>query len=230
MAAVNTRVTKGLAVLAFCFGFLALCGMHHPAEAKADYFGYPCSPGGQGIGADVNLALVDINGQFCDGPTQWNLSHLHCEAGGAKANIGAFGLANLGGPLSVGGVGGQGAGAGLQGCHYLCPDGALSPQPNPPFYGSSAPYVDARKVILANRAFCVKEHHLVSIGPTNNIVLPGEGDPDAYVPGPDLQALIDKNQAQAAPPPPANEPDSIPRGPAPTPTPDGEPAPADAGH
>lgn len=203
------------------FVLAAICGQWHCTQAKADYFNYPCPPGGQGTGVDVNAVIVDASGQFCDGPTQWNLSHAHCLSGGAGINIGAFAGIPLIGPVTLGGFGGKGAGGSGGNCTYVCPDGTPSPSPNPPFYGSSAPYVDARKVILANRAFCVKEHHLVSNGVTSDIVRPEEGDPDHYVPGPDLQDLIDKNQAQVTPPP---APD-IPPSDAPTPTP--EPPPGD---
>ena len=192
-----------VALTAFVVSLIGAAVFYGAPAAHADYFSYPCSPGGQGTGVDVNAVVVDVSGQFCDGPTQFNLSHLHCLSGGAGVNIGAIGGISLGGSgITLGGFGGRGAGGSGGNCTYVCPDGTQSPPPNPPFYGSSAPYVDARKVILANRAFCVKQHHLVSNGPTSDIVRPEEGDPDLYKPGPSLDDLIAQNQAQAAPPPP----------------------------
>lgn len=99
-------------------------------QAHADYFNYPCNYPFVGQGGDVNV-IVDAGGQYCDGPTEINWSHYHCEGGGATANIGALGIIGSG-PLSLGGFGGQGIGGRYQDCAYRCPDGAKAPFPNPP--------------------------------------------------------------------------------------------------
>lgn len=96
----------------------------------ADYFNYPCNYPFVGQGGDVNI-IVDAGGQFCDGPTEVNWSHYHCEGGGATVNIGALAFAGAGG-LSVGGFGGSGIGGRYQDCAYRCPDGSRAPFPNPP--------------------------------------------------------------------------------------------------
>lgn len=146
-------------------------------EAHADYFNYPCQPPGVGTGVDVNV-IADVSGQFCDGPTEINLTHLHCESGGASVNIGAFALAPLAGsPLSLGGIGGGGIGGSGGGCSYRCPDNTVAPSPNPPGVGQKS-YIDVRSVIKLNKAFCVREGHLAPAGPTSALVSPDEGFPD----------------------------------------------------
>jgi hypothetical protein len=112
--------------LAGIFGF----GCAHSAMAHADYFAYPCNYPFVGQGGSVNI-IVDAGGQYCDGPTEINWSHYHCEGGGANVSIGALGLVGQG-PVSVGGFGGQGIGGRYQDCQYRCPDGAIAPFPNPP--------------------------------------------------------------------------------------------------
>lgn len=150
--------------------------------AHADYFNYPCQPPGVGTGVDIHI-LIDAAGQFCDGPTEINLSHLHCESGGGGISGGAIGLAPIGG-LSVGGFGGSGFGGGGSGCSWRCPDNSLAPAPNPPGIGARE-YIDVRTVIKLNKAFCVKEGHLAAAGPTSELVSPDEGfppnkDPEPY--------------------------------------------------
>lgn len=135
--------------------------------AHADINGYPCSYPGTGIGAEVIIA----NGQFCDGPTEINLTHIHCESGGA--NIGAFGLAGQNG-ISLGAIGSSGIGG--AGCSWRCPDNTLAPAPNPPSMWHN--YLDVNRIIKAHKAFCVVENHLAPAGPTSELVRPEEGDPD----------------------------------------------------
>lgn len=156
-------------------GFITALGMllgAPGAVARADVNGYPCAYPGTGIGAEVIVA----NGQFCDGPTEVNLTHIHCEGGGA--NVGAFGLAGSNG-ISLGAIGSSGIGG--AGCSWRCPDNTLAPAPNPP--GMWHSYLDVNRIIRAGRAFCVKEGHLAPAGPTSELVRPEEGDPDAMKPG-----------------------------------------------
>lgn len=145
------------------------------APAKADYFNYPCQPPGVGTGVQIHV-IVDASGQFCDGPTEINLSHYHCESGGGGVNGGAIGLAPSIGGLTIGGFGGSGLGGGGEGCSWRCPDNTPSPAPNPPGVGAKG-YLDVRSVIKLNKAFCVREGHLVSAGPTSDLVNPDEGMP-----------------------------------------------------
>lgn len=123
------RMMRRLLVLAATI-FGAMAVMLGAGVAHADTFGYPCNYPFTGQGGDVNV-IVDAGGQFCDGPTEVNWSHYHCEAGGATVNFGAIALAPVGG-LSLGGFGGQGIGGRYQDCAYRCPDGFKAPFPNPP--------------------------------------------------------------------------------------------------
>lgn len=185
-------------------------------QAKADWFGYPCQPGtgSQGIGVDVNF-IVDASGQFCDGPTEINLTHAHCEAGGANVSGGALAFTN-GGPLSIGGIGGSGIGGGGQGCSYRCPDNTVAPAPNPPGVGQTH-YIDVRAIIKANKAFCVREGHLTPAGPTSVLVSPDEGFP----PSKDLEPYqIGDPNVQIEPPVAKTNPTSEP-----SPVASGEPGP-----
>jgi len=100
-------------------------------KAHSDYFNYPCNYPFVGTSADINI-IVDAGGQYCDGPTEINWSHYHCWSGGATVNIGALAFAPVGGPISLGGFGGQGTGARGGQCRYVCPDGMIAPFPNPP--------------------------------------------------------------------------------------------------
>lgn len=187
------------------------------APAKADYFNYPCPPAGngQGIGADINF-IVDASGQFCDGPTEINLSHAHCEAGGATVNFGAIALAPIGG-ATLGGIGGGGTGGSGQGCSYRCPDNTVAPQPNPPGVGSQH-YIDVRAIIKLNKAFCVREGHLTPAGPTSALVSPDEGFPPTkdvqpYQIGDSSVEVPGPNAAPAGVPKPAENPGTPPEGP-----------------
>lgn len=149
--------------------------------AHADYFNYPCQPPGVGTGVQVHI-FADFSGQFCDGPTEINLTHYHCEGGGGGIGGGALALAPVG-PLSLGGFGGGGFGGGGNGCSWRCPDNTLAPAPNPPGVGQKE-YIDVRAIIKLNRAFCVKEGHLTAAGPTSELVSPDEGFPPTKDPEP----------------------------------------------
>ena len=145
------------------------------SEAKADYFNYPCQPPGVGTGVDIHI-ILDASGQFCDGPTEINLSHYHCESGGGGVQGGAFSLVPaIGGLLDIGGFGGAGLGGGGEGCSWRCPDNSLAPAPNPP--GAYKDYIDVRSIIKVGKAFCVREGHLLPAGPTSALVDPDEGFP-----------------------------------------------------
>lgn len=139
-------------------------------KAHADVFAYPCNPGAPGMG--MGAEAIGIGGQFCDGPTEVNLAHLHCESGGA--HLGGLGLAGQNGvSLGVlGTIGGSG-----EGCSYRCPDNTLAPAPNPPEYWMHHGYLDVGKVIKLHKAFCVVGDHLASAGPTSTLVSPDEGLP-----------------------------------------------------
>lgn len=150
--------------------------------AHADYFSYPCQPPGVGTGVQIHV-LIDVQGQFCDGPTEINLSHLHCESGGGGISGGAIGIAPAIGGLTLGGFGGGGIGGGGDGCSWRCPDNSLAPAPNPPGVGSRE-YIDVRSIIKLNKAFCAKEGHLDPAGPTSALVSPDEGFPPTKDPEP----------------------------------------------
>lgn len=144
-------------------------------QAHADYFQYPCNYPFVGQGGDVNV-IVDAGGQFCDGPTEVNWSHYHCEGGGATANLGALAIVGSG-PLSLGGFGGSGIGGRYEDCAYRCPDGTVAPFPNPP-----AAWV---KHMVLNPKDNDCDQHMGIRGPTSTPLLnalpgnvePGEGAP-----------------------------------------------------
>jgi hypothetical protein len=117
-------------VIMVAVGVLGAAMMLHAPKVQADYFAYPCNYPFVGIGGGVNV-VVNAGGQYCDGPTEINWTHYHCEAGGGNANLGAFAFAPVG-PISLGGIGGSGIGGHLEGCHFVCPDGQVAPFPNPP--------------------------------------------------------------------------------------------------
>jgi hypothetical protein len=117
---------KIILVLSLIWAF----AMFAPASAHADYFNYPCNYPFVGQGGDVSV-IVDAGGQYCDGPTEINWSHYHCESGGASASLGALSFIGNG-PISIGGFGGSGVGGRFQDCFYRCPDGTKAPFPNPP--------------------------------------------------------------------------------------------------
>lgn len=135
-----------------------------PPSAAADVNGYPCTYPGVGIGADA----LGATGQFCDGPTEINLSHYHCEGGGFHA--GGLGLAGQNG-VSIGAIAGIGGGG--DGCSWRCPDNVLAPQPNP--IGAYHQYIDVEQIIKAHKVFCAD--HLAPAGPTSALVSPDEGVP-----------------------------------------------------
>jgi hypothetical protein len=114
------------AVAALFFAF----GVGNAPTAHSDYFNYPCNYPFVGQGGDVNI-IVDAGGQYCDGPSEVNWSHYHCEGGGATVNVGALAFTGVG-PVSLGGFGGSGIGGRYQDCQYRCPDGSVAPFPNPP--------------------------------------------------------------------------------------------------
>lgn len=206
---------RAIALAAFFISLVAAAVLHGAASAHADFFNYPCQQNGQGIGVDIKV-IADISGQFCDGPTQINLSHLHCDSGGASIAANGIGLGAIpfigGSTLGIGGIGGGSLGGGGQGCTYKCPDGTPAPQPNPPWMSSSIPYLDVNRIIKAHRAFCVVGNHLLAQGPTSALVLPEEGDPDLSKPDePNLiphPAAAPEGEAPEAPPeaPPAEAP------------------------
>lgn len=140
----------------------------NPIQAHADAFNYPCVYPGQGIGAEV----FNIGGQFCDGPTEINLTHAHCEGGGA--HLGGLGLAGQNG-ISLGAIGAIG-GSG-EGCSFRCPDNTVAPAPNPPGVWQHQ-FIDVRVIIKIGKAFCVRENHLAPAGPTSSLVDPNEGLPN----------------------------------------------------
>lgn len=145
-------------------------------SAHANYFAYPCNYPFVGSGADVNV-IVDASGQYCDGPTEINWSHYHCWSGGATVNLGAFAFAPVG-PLSVGGVGGNGIGGNGGECRYVCPDGMVTPFPNPPAAWVKPMVLDPKK------SDCIG--HMGIRGPTSTPTVnelpgnmqPGDDPPD----------------------------------------------------
>ena len=145
--------------------------------AKADYFAYPCNYPFVGAGAGVNILGVEGGGQFCDGPTEVNWSHYHCESGGANVNIGVLALTPAVGPISLGGFGGSGTGGKGGDCFYRCPDGSIAPIPNPP-----ATWI---KHVTLNPKDNDCDQHMGIRGPTSTPLVnelpgnmpPGEGAP-----------------------------------------------------
>lgn len=172
-------------------------------KAHADYFKYPCQPPGVGTGVDVNI-IVDAQGQFCDGPMEINLTHLHCESGGVTANLGAIALAPIGG-AALGGIGAGGIGGGGNGCSWRCPDNTLAPAPNPPFVWQHS-FIDPRAVIKKGTAFCVVGGHLDAAGPTSEMADPNEGFPDdTGKPWEQGDPMINMPRRQQSPPQPKPE-------------------------
>ena len=103
--------------------------------AKADYFNYPCNYPFVVTSVEVRV-FVQVNGQYCDGPTEINWSHYHCAAGDAGVSgngIGIVGIPLFGGATAgIGGIGGGPLGGGGGNCEYECPDMTRAPFPNPP--------------------------------------------------------------------------------------------------
>lgn len=149
-----------------------------PARADEEI---PCQYPTVGFGVDV----IGISGKFCDGPTEINGTHYHCEAGGA--HLGGLGLAGSNG-VSLGALGSIGGGG--WGCSFRCPDGTVGPQPNPP---------GAWKEYLVPRLnFC--RGHDAPAGPTSALVDPNEGFPGPPV-NPDGPPPPLRGPRPPAPPP-----------------------------
>jgi hypothetical protein len=152
-----TQLRQLLLVAALVAAGLAMC----QPSASADVCMYP----GNGMGVNIIFG----HGGFCDYPTEINGSHMHCEAGGAGLG-GGLGLAGDSGSLGIGGTGIGGAS-----CTWRCPDGVLSPAPNPP--GMWRGYM----VPMNSTNFC--RDHLDPNGFWSEPVLPTEGiAPDGFQP------------------------------------------------
>ncbi len=131
-------------------------------SAHADLCSYP----GVGEGAVVFFG----RGGFCDYPTEINGSHLHCEGGG----VGIGGVLGQAGDMGTSFAFG-GSGIGGSGCSWQCPDGTLSPAPNPP--GAWREYM----VVMDSTNFC--KDHMAPEGFWSAPVLPTEGIPPGGQPG-----------------------------------------------
>jgi hypothetical protein len=205
--------------------FMATATLSMP-KAHADYFQYPCNYPFVGTGAGVNL-IANGGGQYCDGPTEINWSHYHCEGGGATVNLGALAIVGSG-PVSLGGFGGNGVGGHFEDCHYRCPDGTEAPFPDPP-----AAWI--KHLVLEPKNNDCDKHMGIS-GPTSSPLpnqlpgnmQPGEGAPPGVavpvVPG----ALP---EGEANPPALPGEPPPVPQvppGPEAVPMPSGHPVTPDA--
>jgi hypothetical protein len=202
------------------FGVMATFAMFNSPKAHADYFQYPCNYPFVGQGGDVNV-IVDAGGQYCDGPTEINWSHYHCEGGGATANVGALGFVSAGG-LNLGGFGGSGIGGRYQDCQYRCPDGSIAPFPNPP-----AAWIK-HLVLDPSKNDC--DQHMGIRGPSSTPVsnelpgniAPGEGAPPGVaVPAFPGGLPEGQNNPPALPGPPA--PPVVGAGPEQVPMPSGHP-------
>lgn len=213
-------------VITLCAILFGAAFMQATPPADADYFNYPCNYPFVGTGAGVNI-IVDAGGQFCDGPTEVNWSHYHCESGGANVNIGAFAFAPVAGPISLGGFGGNGFGGKGGDCYYRCPDGTRAPFPNPP-----AKWIQ-HLVLDPKNNDC--DQHMGIVGDTSTPLpnalpgnmAPGEGAPPG-VPVPAAPGALPEGQhnppALPGPPPPPE-----PAGPDGPPMPSGKPVTPDAG-
>lgn len=127
-----------------------------------------------GFSVKVQIA-VEAGGGFCDGPTEINGSHWHCEFGGAVAGGGGIALTPIQG-FTIGGIASGGIGGGGKGCSWRCPDSSLTTQPNPP--GAWRDYLVVRPANNSCRG------HMTPAGPTSQVVEPDQGPP-GYQP-PDL--------------------------------------------
>lgn len=145
--------------------------------AHADYFQYPCNYPFVGTSADVQI-IAHGGGQYCDGPTEINGTHYHCEAGSGGIGGGAIGLAPIGG-LSLGGFGGSGIGVNMADCHYVCPDMFRPPNgfPNPPAAWIKPLTVDSKNNV------CID--HMAPAGPDGAPVPAADLGPPANPPVPD---------------------------------------------
>lgn len=197
-------IRLAMAVIATVFGI----GLIQAPTIHADTFNYPCQYPFVGTGGDVNV-IVDAGGQYCDGPTEINWSHYHCQTINATVNLGAIALAPLANGASLGGFGSNGIGGKIFDCHYRCPDGAEAPFPNPP-----AAWI---KPLVLNPRKNDCDQHMGIQGPSSTPLInelpgniaPGEGAPPG-VPVP---------VAPGALPPGVSNPPALP-GPLPTPEPD----------
>lgn len=118
------RAAVVLIILAF------RCAVDFAPAARADVTTSPCQYPFVGMAGTVTLGF-QAGGAFCDGPTEVNGTHYHCEAGGANVSGGGIGLAPLNG-FTFGGILGAGIGGGGASCTFRCPDNTLSRMPNPP--------------------------------------------------------------------------------------------------
>lgn len=220
-------------LLALFGGLLTAIGMYvavgclaAQAEAHADYFNYPCNYPFVGTGGGVNI-IANAGGQFCDGPTEINWSHYHCEGGGANVNLGAFAFAPVG-PVSLGGFGGSGIGGHLEDCYYRCPDGTKAPFPNPP-----AAWI---KHLVLNPKDNDCDKHMGIVGDTSTPLVnalpgnmaPGEGAPPGVAvpaePGGLPEGQVNPPALPGIPPPNPQ----VPPGPDAVPMPSGHPVTPDA--
>jgi hypothetical protein len=153
--------------VALVIAFMAAIGvLSVPAESHADdqlVCPYPLV----GEAVRVNVG-IEAGGKFCDGPTEINGVHYHCEAGGALVGGGGFGLAPING-FTFGGILGGGIGAGRSLCAWRCPDNTPGPAPNPP--GAWKEYLVIR---VANNS-CIG--HMAPAGPTSEPVQADQGPP-----------------------------------------------------
>jgi hypothetical protein len=141
-----------LAAMMLCFNQCIIAAP--PARADAICM-YPL------VGMGINVG--GITGGFCDGPTEINGSHFHCQAGGV--GLGLSGSAGGG----VFGAGASGQGAGGVSCNWRCPDGVDAPAPNPP--GAWQHYL----VPMTTTNYC--KDHMTPNGFWSAPVLPTEGIP-----------------------------------------------------
>lgn len=166
------KIVRSLLVISLALLVLAVAwAVLSSPKAYADYYNYPCTYPFVGTSADVDV-LVHGGGQYCDGPTEINGTHYHCESGGGGIGGGAIALAPIGG-LTLGGFGGSGIGGNLGDCHYVCPDlfRPLDGFPNPP-----AAWVKPLTVTPANN---VCRDHMAPAGPDGAPVPPSEVAPAA---------------------------------------------------
>lgn len=192
------------------FALFAGCLFGAPT-AHADYFQYPCNYPFVGTSADVQV-IAHGGGQYCDGPTEINGTHYHCEAGSGGIGGGAIGFAPLG-PVNLGGFGGSGLGMNIADCHYVCPDLFRPPNgmPNPP-----AAWIKPLTVSPINN---ICRDHMAPAGPDGAPVPAAQ--PDAPLP-PGRSLPPGRPVPEAPVPPPAGGPPLVT-------VPDEEPSPIQPG-
>lgn len=194
--------------LALALGFLSAPTAH----AEIGSCPYPFV----GEGADVSI-VVTAGGGYCDGPTEINWSHSHCESGGANVNIGVLGFASAGG-FNLGGFGASGIGMHKWDCKFRCPDGTEAPFPNPP-----AAWIK-HLVLDPKNNDC--DQHMGIRGPSST-PLPNEL-PGNIAPGEGAPPGVAVPAAPGALPAGQSNPPALPGPPPPTPPPGAPPA-ADEG-